>query len=67
MHNAIPIDVICMHSKDGKMVPLRIRVTDEEGLNQSFTIKEYRELSHQGTYTRPDGVYVTGETLIFTS
>ena len=65
MHDAIPIDVICMHSRDREIVPIRIRVMDEEGLYQSFTIKEYRELSHQGTYTRPDGMYVTNETLIY--
>lgn len=65
MHDAIPIDVICMHSRGGEIVPIRIRVMDEEGLYQSFTIKEYRELSHQGTYTRPDGMYVTNETLIY--
>ena len=36
MHDAIPIDVICMHSRDGEIVPIRIRVMDEEGLYQSL-------------------------------
>ena len=58
-------DVICMHSKDGKIVPLRIRIVDEDGLQQAYNIKEFRELSHQGARTMPDGICVTNNTLIF--
>ncbi|MCR5252029.1 MAG: hypothetical protein K6E50_15650 [Lachnospiraceae bacterium] len=61
----VAVDVICQHSKDGAIVPIRIRVTDEDGLKQAFTIKEYRELPQQGARTMPDGVYVTDHTMIF--
>ena len=59
------VDVICQHSRDGEIVPMRIRLTDEDGQKQAFRIKEYRDLSHQGTRTMPDGVYVTDKTLVY--
>lgn len=62
---AKPVDVICLHEKDGTMVPLRIRVEDEEGMHQAYSIKGYRDLSHQGTRVMPDGVYVSDRTLVF--
>ena len=58
-------DVICLHSKDGKIIPLRVRLADEDGLQQAYSIKEYRELSHQGARMMPDGMCVTNNTLIF--
>ena len=60
-----PVDVICQHSTDGTIVPLRIRLTDEDGMKQTYTIKGYRDLSHQGTRMMPDGVYVSNNTLIY--
>ncbi len=65
MENLRPVDVICQHSMDGTIIPLRIRIVDEDGLRQAFSIKEYRDLSHQGTRTMPDGVYITDNTLVF--
>ncbi len=59
------VDVICQHSADGTIIPLRVRLTDEDGLRQAFTIKGYKDLSHLGTRTMPDGVYVTDKTLVF--
>ena len=60
-----PVDVICLHYRDGAIEPIRFRITDEDGQNQAYTIKEFRNLSHQGARIMPDGVYVTDETLIF--
>ncbi|MCR4675363.1 MAG: hypothetical protein K5675_10145 [Lachnospiraceae bacterium] len=40
-----PIDVICQHTKDGKLIPLKIRLVDEDGEVQSFVIKGYRDYS----------------------
>ena len=57
--------MICQHSSDWSIIPLRICLTDEDGLRQAFTIKEYKDLSHNGTRTMPDGMYVTDRTLIF--
>ncbi len=45
--------------------PIRIRYADEDGDVQVHTIKEYRDLSHRGTFTNPDGVYITNEMLVF--
>lgn len=59
------IDVICQHTKDGEIIPMRIRVTDEDGVYQIFTIKEYRELPRTGTHTTPDGISVCNNTLVF--
>ena len=59
------VDVICQHSKDGEIIPIRVRLTDEDGQRQAYTIKEYKDLSHQGTRTMPDGIYVTDKSVIF--
>ncbi len=61
----VPVDLICAHLRDGSISPIRIRVIDEDGQRQTYSIKEYRELSHQGARIMPDGVYVTNNTLIF--
>ena len=61
----VKADVICLHTKDGNVVPLRIRVADEDGLMQAYSIKEYRDVSHQGARTMPDGLVVTNNTLNF--
>ncbi len=65
MENLRNVDVICQHCADGTIIPLRVRLTDEDGLKQAFTIKGYKDMSHQGTRTMPDGVYVTDKTLVF--
>ncbi|SCW27292.1 hypothetical protein [Eubacterium ruminantium] len=59
------VDVICQHSVDGTVIPLRIRLTDEDGQRQVFNIKEYMDISHKGSYTTADGVFVTDNNLIF--
>ncbi len=65
MANLKPVDLILCHNQDGSVQPLRLRVMDEDGQYQAFTIKEYRDLSHHGARTMPDGVSVTDKTLIF--
>lgn len=42
------VDVICQHSVDGTIIPLRVRMTDEDGQRQMFNIKEYLDVSHKG-------------------
>lgn len=59
------IDLICLHGTNGEVTPIRLRLKDEDGQYQAYTIKEYRDLSHHGTQLMPDGVYVTDKTLIF--
>ncbi|WP_092873714.1 hypothetical protein [Acetitomaculum ruminis] len=61
----IAVDVICQHSKDGSLIPMRVRVKDTEGEYQIYNIKEYKDLSHQGTKLMPDGVFVTNNTFVY--
>ena len=62
---AKPVDVICQHSRDGGIIPLRVRVRDEEGEFQTYRIQAYKDLSHRGTRENPDGVFVTDNTFVF--
>ncbi len=59
------IDLICCHDRQGEITPLRLRVKDDDGQYQSYTIRSYKDLSHQGTRITADGIYVTDKTIIF--
>ena len=59
------VDVICQHSRDGAMLPIKIRIVDEDGEYQTYKVKTFRDLSHQGTREMPDGVFVTNRTLVY--
>ena len=63
--NTVAVDVICQHSRDGTLIPLKVRVTDEEGEYQTYYIKGYKDHSHQGSRTLPTGVFVTNNTIVF--
>lgn len=45
MNNPDAIDVICQHCKDGSIIPIKIRVQDDEGVNNIYWIKSYTSLS----------------------
>ena len=62
---AKPVDVICQHSRDGSLIPLRVRVKDDQGEYQTYRILEYKDMSHRGTRENPDGVFVTNNTFVF--
>ncbi len=53
------VDVICQHTVDGKMIPLKIRMKDEDGEYQTYSIKEYRDFSEKGSFQIPEGLIVT--------
>ena len=53
---AVPAAVICQHNTDGRIIPFRFRIKDEDGEYHVYTIKEYKDLSHRGVFTNPDGV-----------
>ena len=59
------MDVIYQNNKNGSMIPMRIRLKDEDGAIQSNKIKNYEDLFHQGTRTMPDGIYVTDRTFVY--
>ena len=56
------IDVICQHCKDGSIIPIKIRVQDEEQEYQIYRIKSYKELSID-TVMLPNEAMVTSNIL----
>lgn len=53
------VDVICQHTREGNMIPIKIRIRDEEGEFQTYVVKGYKDLSHKGAFTMPNGVTAT--------
>ena len=64
-NNLRTVDVICQHSRTGIVSPMRIRMLDDDGEFQTYTIKGFRDLSHQGAKELSDGVYITDHALVF--
>ncbi len=54
------VDVICQHKQDGSIIPIKIRLQDEDGVYQEFVVKAYRVLSHPGQYRLPSEVVTMG-------
>lgn len=52
-------DVICQHNKDGTIIPLKIRIKDDDGESQTYSIKSYKDLSTNGDFVLPNGVNVS--------
>ncbi|MCR5733234.1 MAG: hypothetical protein K6G22_01385 [Lachnospiraceae bacterium] len=55
-YNNEPIDVICQHTKDGDLIPIKMRFQDDEGEYQTYKIKAYKDLYHKGNFTMPNGI-----------
>lgn len=53
------VDVICQHNKNGKIIPIKVRVIDEDGENQTFLIRGYKDLTHYKDSSSKD--YVIAE------
>ena len=65
-HNvAEPVDVICQFNKDGGIIPLRVRIVEDDGEYHAYTIQSYRDMSYRGAYTTSGGVFVSNSTLYF--
>ena len=64
MKNPDAVDVICQHCRDGSIIPMRIRVRDDEGLNQVYNIKSFTALT-QDKILLPNEVMVTSDILRF--
>lgn len=58
-------DVICQHKTDGTIIPIKIRVIDDDGEYQIYQIKSYKDLTSYGTYTMPNGVSAVNHTWEF--
>ena len=42
------IDMICRHMADGAMIPLKIRMLDDDGAYQEYKVKAYKDLRYKG-------------------
>ena len=42
------IDMICQHKADGTIIPIKIRMTDDDGACQEYRIRSYKDLSYKG-------------------
>lgn len=52
-------DVICQHTTDSRIIPIKIRLQDEDGEMQTYTIKGYRSLNAIGKVILPSEVSVS--------
>lgn len=59
------VDVILQHNADGEIIPLRIRITDEDGEKQAYTITGCKAIDDVNACVMPDGVAVCQDTMIF--
>ncbi len=53
-----PIDVICQHTADGGIIPIKIKIKDEFGEFQIYRILAYKPLIESGRHVLPNGVCV---------
>ncbi len=44
------IDMICQHKADGTIIPIRIRMLDDDGAYQEYKIRAYKDLSYKGNF-----------------
>ena len=42
------VDVICQHSRDGTIIPMKLRVADEDGAFQTYLIRSYKDITNYG-------------------
>ena len=45
------VDVICQHTMEGEIIPLRIRLHDEDGVLQTFNIRAYKDITVHDNFT----------------
>ena len=49
------IDMICQHKADGTIIPMKIRMLDDDGAYQEYKIRAYKDLSYKGSlFDMPD-------------
>lgn len=47
-------DLICQFNMDGTILPIKVRIKDEDGEYQSFQIKSYRNMTFSGNVATRD-------------
>ena len=60
-----PVDVIAQFNRDGSIIPMKIRIVDEDGELQAYRIKCYKDLSNQRVRTLSEGIFGSNEALSF--
>lgn len=65
MDTSQSIDVICQFNKDGTIIPIKIRLQDENGEMQSYVIHGYIEYPPGSNYKLPGGFMATNTIHIF--
>ena len=60
-----PIDAICQHSRDGDIIPIKIRLQDEDGVYQEYKIQRFRPLDVKAEQRTADGVYVSAMVQVY--
>ncbi len=61
----MPVDCICQHNADGELIPLRIRIRDDDGEYQLYTIHECRQLELNPGQLTPEKVDPTIYDLVY--
>lgn len=61
----MPIDCIAQHSSDGELIPLRIRLMDDDGEYQSYTITQCRQLDYAPGHLTPENVELTSYDMVY--
>jgi len=59
------IDVICQFKQDGSIIPIKIRLQDDNGELQSYLIRGYMEFPPGSNYTLPGGFCATNSIHVF--
>lgn len=59
------VDVICQHCSDGMIMPMKVRIIDDDGEFQVYAIKSYKIVSQPGEYAMPSGITSTTHTWQF--
>ncbi len=57
-------DVYCVHQTDGSIIPIKIRLVDEDGEMQSYLVKGYRQIDYEGHTILPNGATASSNTNI---
>ena len=54
------LDVICQHTREQKIIPMKIRLQDEDGVFQEYIIKSYKDITHHGEASRAGEILAKG-------
>ena len=49
------IDMICQHKADGTIIPIKLRMLDDDGAYQEYKVRAYKDLTYKGNvFELPD-------------